>query len=416
MRFIFISNYINHHQIPFCDAMYRTLGSDFAFLQTQPMEAERVAMGWHEDVKCPYLLKYYEEPERCQKWIDECDVVMFGGVEDESYIAERLKQGKAVIRCSERLYREGQWKAVSPRGLRKKYLDHTRYRKQDIYILCAGAYVPSDFHIVRAYPGKMLKWGYFPETKHYDLEELFAGKKAGSILWAARFLALKHPELPVELAKWLKDQGYAFHINMIGGGEQQHEVEKLIAEYHVEDCVTLLGYRTPEEVRAAMEEADIYLATSDRLEGWGAVVNEAMNSGCAVVADHMMGAVPFLLQHNVNGMVYRDGQKQMLFDDVKRLLDDRELCRKLGVNAYETIVEEWNAEEAATRLIHFCVQHGFLPQECEGGKSEGQTYETRKKVDGEMPQQGPCSPAPVISERKMFAYLMNGGSHGNPNA
>ena len=401
MRFIFISNYINHHQIPFCDAMYQTLGSDFAFLQTQPMEAERVAMGWHEDVNCPYLLKYYEEPERCRKLIDECNVVMFGGVEDESYIADRLKQGKPLIRCSERLYREGQWKAVSPRGLRKKYLDHTRYRKQDIYLLCAGAYVPSDFHIVRAYPGKMLRWGYFPETKHYDLEQLFAGKRAGSILWAARFLALKHPELPVELAKWLKDQGYDFQINMIGGGEQQGTVEKLIAEYHVEDCITLLGYRTPEEVRAAMEEADIYLATSDRLEGWGAVVNEAMNSGCAVVADHMMGAVPFLLKHNVNGMVYRDGQKQMLFDQVKRLLEDRGLCRKLGEAAYETIVNEWNAEEAAFRLVSFCVQHGFLPKECEGR---------------EIPQQGPCSPAPVISEGKMFSYLMNGGSHGNPNA
>lgn len=431
MRFIFISNYINHHQIPFCDAMYRILGSDFAFMQTRPMEAERVAMGWHEDVKCPYLLKYYEEPERCRELIAGCAVVMFGGVEDESYIRDRLRLGKPVIRCSERLYREGQWKAVSPRGLRKKYLDHTRYRNQEIYILCAGAYVPSDFHIVRAYPGKMLRWGYFPETRHYDMEELFGRKKAGSILWAARFLELKHPELPIELAKWLKEQGYTFHLSMIGGGEQQEKVEKLIAEYQVEDCVTLPGYCTPEEVRGAMEEADIYLATSDRLEGWGAVVNEAMNSGCAVVADHMMGAVPFLLKQNVNGMIYKDGQKQMLFEQVKKLLDDRGLCRRLGEAAYETIVNEWNAEEAADRLVNFCVQHGFLPGECMERKLAGQTSEItagaghgmlgrgkpeNRRLESGMPQQGPCSPAPVISERKMFSYLMNGGNDGNPKA
>ena len=45
-----------------------------------------------------------------------------------------------------------------------------------------------------------------------------------------------------------------------------------------------------------MEESEIYLVTSDRKEGWGAVVNEAMNSGCAVVADHMIGAAPWMIR------------------------------------------------------------------------------------------------------------------------
>ena len=52
---------------------------------------------------------------------------VFGGVEDESYIKPRLKAGKIVIRASERLYREGQWKSISPRGRKKKYEDHTQY-------------------------------------------------------------------------------------------------------------------------------------------------------------------------------------------------------------------------------------------------------------------------------------------------
>lgn len=47
------------------------------------------------------------------------------------------------------------------------------------------------------------------------------------------------------------------------------------------------------EVRSYMEKADIYLFTSDFNEGWGAVLNESMNSGCAVVASHAIGSVPF---------------------------------------------------------------------------------------------------------------------------
>ena len=37
-KFIFVSNYLNHHQIPFCNAMYTILQESFAFIQTEKME------------------------------------------------------------------------------------------------------------------------------------------------------------------------------------------------------------------------------------------------------------------------------------------------------------------------------------------------------------------------------------------
>ena len=42
IKVAFVSNYINHHQIPFCNAMYSLLDGAFFFIQTEPMEAERV--------------------------------------------------------------------------------------------------------------------------------------------------------------------------------------------------------------------------------------------------------------------------------------------------------------------------------------------------------------------------------------
>lgn len=382
MKFIFVSNYLNHHQIPFCNAMYGLLGEDFGFIQTEAMEEERIRMGWQPISDNAYLHLYYEQPRECKKLIDEADIVLFGGTDDESYIKERLQQRKRVIRYSERLYKGGQWKAISPRGLLKKYQDHTCYRKDDVYMLCSGAYVPSDFSLVRAYPDKLLRWGYFPETVAYDVDALIKEKMAGNILWAARFIDWKHPELALETAKWLRDNGYDFHMDVIGGGELEDWVKELLKEYQLEACVELLGYRTPAEVRKYMEHADIYLITSDRKEGWGAVVNEAMNSGCAVVGNHMVGAVPFLIQHGKNGFVYEDGNKEELFRTVGKLLKDRTLCHSIGREAVRTITEEWNAENAATRLVEFC--------------RDGAT---------QLPASGPCSKAPVISERKMYSYL-----------
>ena len=396
--FVFVSNYINHHQIPFCNALYERLGENFYFIQTEPMEEERIRMGWQE-VKLPYVKYYYKEPECCDSLILRAQTVLFGGVDEERYIEARLQSGKTVIRYSERLYKEGQWKAVSPRGLLKKYHDHTRYCRAPVYLLCAGAYVPSDFHIVRAYPQKMFRWGYFPETKHYDPDRLMRDKKAGSILWAARFLDWKHPELPLLCAKYLKEKGCSFHMNIVGGGNLQPLVDRLMEQYELSDVVTLLGYRTPDEVRRLMEQTDIYLATSDRKEGWGAVINEAMNSGCAVVADHMMGAVPYLIRPGENGCVYPDGKSSELFRQVEMLLADRARCQKLGREAYRTITEVWNAENAAERLLELaagleCAQSGSCAQDNPGAPDGGVRF-----------QDGPCSVAEVISERKMLCKM-----------
>lgn len=342
-------------------------------------------MGWHAAEQPEYVRRYYEEPESCSQLISDSDIVLFGGTDDESYIRERLAAGKPVIRISERLYKTGQWKAVSPRGLKKKYVDHTRYRRAQVYLLCAGAYVASDFHIVRAYPDKMLRWGYFPETKRYDADSLLARKGYGErkipyILWAARMIDWKHPELAIEAARYLKERRHDFHMDIIGDGELRRETEELLERYELKEKVSLLGYQTPEEIRRYMEKADIFLFTSDRQEGWGAVANEAMNSGCALVADHMIGAAPYLIQNGKNGFLYRDGNREQLFALAERLVQDRQLCGRLGRQAYETVTRLWNAENAAESLIR-------IMQDILQGREISPMAE------------GPCSKAPLLKER-----------------
>lgn len=432
MKLVFVSNYFNHHQLPFCDALYELLDGSFRFLQTQPMEEERIRMGWSAKER-PYVCCIAEKArpdscnagsgdcnrgtipvEDCRHLILEADVVIFGGCDDESYIRERLVAGKPIFRYNERIYKEGQWKAVSPRGLIQKYKDHTRYRKAPVYFLCAGAYVPCDYHLIRAYPDKMLRFGYFPETRTYETGQPFERKKPGSILWAARMIDWKHPELAVKTAAYLKEhlQGIPFHINMIGGGAMEEEMHRLAEELQVTEQITFPGFRGPEEVRAAMEESQIYLVTSDRKEGWGAVVNEAMNSGCAVVADHMIGAAPYLIRQGDNGLMYRDGREDELFRTVEELLKNPEKCRRLGEAAQRSIATEWNARTAAQRLVTLCNEMGLLPQES-GTAIPGSDMAADRRT-GTVPAptipqlwtDGPCSPAPVIPERKMYRACM----------
>lgn len=135
-----------------------------------------------------------------------------------------------------------------------------------------------------------------------------------------------------------------------------------------------------------MERADIFLFTSDRQEGWGAVANESMNSGCVLVADHMIGSVPYLVRNGENGLIYQDGKPDQLFAAAERLVRDRTYRRELGRAAYETITRVWNAENAAKRLLELIEE---ITAAGPGHRAGGN--------DGYAP--APCAPAKVLSER-----------------
>ena len=76
-----------------------------------------------------------------------------------------------------------------------------------------------------------------------------------------------------------------------------------------------------------------------------------MNSGCAVVASHAIGSVPFLLRDKENGLIYKDRDVDDLYNKVKYLLDNTSEQKRMGIAAYLTLAQQWNAENAAKRFV-----------------------------------------------------------------
>ncbi|MDD6484108.1 MAG: glycosyltransferase family 4 protein [Clostridiales bacterium] len=365
MKLTFLTNYLTHHQIPLAEEFYKKLGNDYTLIVTEPMEQERLKLGYKDMTdNYPFVIKAYENIQEVYRIAEESDIVIYGSAPDK-FVIDRMKKQKLTFKYSERINKRDM---TLPRRARSRvgiYRHYGKFLKYPFYILCASAYTSADVSKHWDFEERCYKWGYFTETLKYDnIDALIKQKKTYSILWAGRIIDWKHPEAAVNLAVRLRDAGYKFTLNIIGTGEAENKIKNMIRDENLQDAVHMTGAMSPENVREYMEKSEIFIFTSNFQEGWGAVLNEAMNSGCACVASHAIGAVPFLIKNGENGIIYKNGCMDDLSAKVMKLLDDRELCRKIGRNAYSTIVDMWNPKEAAQRFLE-------LSQDILKGKKAG---------------------------------------------
>ena len=304
MKLTFVSNALTPHQIPLCEAYSNILGDDFTFVSVAEVTAERKTIGWGIEA-ADYEIRLYESSEAREKAnakIAEADVLVLGSA-SEKIIKSRLKAKKLTFKYSERPYKRMLNVKTYPRAVLGTWLHFGRYQSAPFYLLCASAYASADFAKFGTFKNRAFKWGYFPATYEYDIDALMAKKESRTITWAARMIDWKHPELAVEMARRLRADGIDFTLNMIGFGAMESDVRESVKALGLEGSVKLLGSMKPEEVRAYMEKSAVFLMTSDRQEGWGAVLNEAQNSACAVLANSATGAAPYLIRDGENGFL-----------------------------------------------------------------------------------------------------------------
>lgn len=326
-----------------------------------------------------YVLRAFvgDGMERAKQLIASADVVIHGGVVGE-LSKPSYYRGKTVFYYSERLYKRGCKRWQLPLRAIRFYF---RYLwRQNALLLCASAYAAYDYSRTLTFSGRRFRWGYFPETKRYEIKKLMAEKDEKKILWCGRLIDWKHPELAVETAARLRDANVDFTMDIIGSGDMEQILRKQIQNCGLADRVSLLGSMPPSKTREYMERAGILLLTSDRKEGWGAVLNEAMNSGCAVVASSAAGSAPFLLEDGENGFTFRSGDAGELFEKTQALLTQPTLAARFGVAAYETVSTLWNAETAGQRFLQFA--------EC---------FSASKTVPAPY-ENGPLSAAPLMKD------------------
>lgn len=366
-KLVFFNNSLNHHQVNVADELYKLLGDDYAYVCT--IDPNKAGLKGGSDYSTrPYCIIAASSPDNYLKAMSlahNAEVCVFGA-ESLPFAIERAKNSPECLsfELGERWLKRGWVNVLSPR-FRTWWIAYMRYfRKANFYKLCASAFAAGDHYKLHTYRGKCFKWGYFTNVdEDIDVEASMLDVSTSEItplMWCGRFLMLKHPELPVQMAKKLKEKGYRFILSMYGdeGNAAKHDsvypkkkLEALIGELGVSDCVQLMGIRPNEDILEAMRRSAIFLFTSDRYEGWGAVANESMANGCVLVASDAIGSTPYLVKEGYNGFTFESCDVNSLTAKVEWLLTHTDELKKMELNARNTMIEVWSPKNAAKNLL-----------------------------------------------------------------
>lgn len=358
MKIAFVTNFINHHQVYLADELYGILGGDYCFIETQKMPTTFIKSGYPDFSLRPYIIKAWVDNDSWKSAIsiaESVDILIVGNA-PQIFRTQRLRNNSITIEYEERSLKKGWINVFSPRFIRK-IVSYLIYDTHNTYKLCAGAYVANDMYKFGLFKNRCFKFGYFPQTpnKNNNKNNYALGKNDSiKILWCGRFISWKHPELPVYLAEKLKLSQHKFEINMIGSGELYNDIKSLIEKKNLSNEITLLGNLPNKNVLDTMAEHDIFIFTSDRNEGWGAVLNEAMGCGCCPVVSNEIGAVPYLINDKENGLVFKSKDVDSLYQCISFLIHHPQKIKEFADNSYQTISNIWCPKIAANNLLTLC--------------------------------------------------------------
>lgn len=362
MKLVFYSLFLNHHQAGVADELYAILGDNYRFVELSTCNDSK---GGGDYSTRPYLVKAWQSKEKYNQAMvlaKTAEVCVFSGYESLPFQKERLKTSLLSFDMGERLLKRGWLNLLSPRifKISSSYYLH-RWREKSIYKLCCSAFTSSDCNKLGMFKDRCYKWGYFtPVDNKLQIPSINTSREPVQIMWCARFLTLKHPELVIELAKKLKNKGYDFHIDIFGDADKvakhekvfpRNELESLIKALNVEDCVSLKGNVPNSTIIEEMKRHHIFLFTSDKKEGWGAVANESMANGCVLVASDAIGSSPYLVKDGYNGFLFKSCDIDSLTSKVEWLLNHPTERYKMQTNAMETMRRLWNPRNAANSLL-----------------------------------------------------------------
>ncbi|PIZ34361.1 MAG: glycosyltransferase family 4 protein [Alphaproteobacteria bacterium CG_4_10_14_0_8_um_filter_37_21] len=169
-----------------------------------------------------------------------------------------------------------------------------------------------------------------PEYKNYAVSE-----DVQHIIAVGRLCIQKdHVTLIKAFAK-LQEKYSTLKLTIYGEGPERANLEKLILDLNLTDCIFLPG--TTADIDQKLFKSDMFVFPS-LYEGFPNALCEAMAIGLPVIGSDCSGNVD-VIQHNDNGIIFKQKDVDGLYDQMLILVKDLSLRKHLSIQAQKISID-----------------------------------------------------------------------------
>lgn len=177
------------------------------------------------------------------------------------------------------------------------------------------------------------------------MREEFSGTKENMVILVGR-LSEPHKRVLLSLKIWsiVADKHPDWKYYIVGDGEDRGLIENFIQDNNIPNVV--LTGKT--ESLQYYKRAKILIMTS-AFEGWGLVINEAMQNNCVPIVMYSFDSLPDIIADQENGFISPNNDIEVFADKLDRLMSDEMMWADMSKKAYistarfipENIIKQW---------------------------------------------------------------------------
>jgi len=297
---------ISPHQSTFLRSL--ALKSKVILVVQQELPEERIKMGWSiPDLGNTKIVKYPNKYS-INEFFGENEqtlIHIFSGIHSNDIISYAFKQAiknKCKIGIMAEPY---DW--IGLKGMLRLWrekIDFLRYNQKVQFHLAIGS---KGVQLCKkaGYSEKIIHpWGYFVEHINSDsLKVDIFTDTVFNIIYVGSLLKGKGIH---QLIKALSSIKHQYLFNVIGDGPEFNRLNKLTKKIDINKKVRFNKSISNKDVRALLKINDLLVLPSNKKEGWGAVINEALMEGTPVLCSDNCGAT-VLLRNTERGIIFKAG-------------------------------------------------------------------------------------------------------------
>jgi glycosyltransferase involved in cell wall biosynthesis len=168
------------------------------------------------------------------------------------------------------------------------------------------------------------------------------------VVYIGRLSAEKGPAVMIET--WKRLSSSAPPLEVIGDGPDMGRLKDMIKGTSVEQRITFTGQLLFSETQERLGRAKMLILPSICFEGFPMVIREAFALGVPVIGSRI-GAIPFIVTHDRNGMLFEPGNSADLAGIVSRLQENNDELADMAAAARREFDEKYTAGANLQTLI-----------------------------------------------------------------